>query len=302
MKIDRMIGILSILLQKEKVTAPYLAETFEVSRRTINRDIEALCMAGIPLVTEQGKNGGVSIMEGYNIDRTLFTSSDMQAIMAGLRGLDSVCGTNRYQQLMEKLSIGTSNLLAGDTHILIDLSSWYKSALSPKIELLHRAILTGHRISFTYFSSKGESVRTVEPYYLLFQWAGWYLWGWCEKREEFRLFKLMRMTDLSVGDTFEKRTVSLPDLNSKQMFPPQVQVRAKIDPFYKWRLVEEFGPESFEILPDGMLLFSYEFFGRQSVVGWIASFGGGAELLEPSEFRQDILAFAEGICEKYLKK
>ena len=142
MKLERMIGILSILLQKEKVTAPYLAEKFEVSRRTINRDIEALCMAGIPLVTEQGQNGGVSIMEGYNIDRALLSTSDMQAILAGLRSLDSVSGTNRYAQLMEKLSAGASNLLAGDTHILIDLSSWYKASLSPKIELLHDAILS----------------------------------------------------------------------------------------------------------------------------------------------------------------
>ena len=80
-----MIGILFILLQKEKVTAPYLAEKFEVSRRTINRDIEALCMAGIPLVTQQGKNGGISIMEDYKIDKTLLSISDMQAILAGLR-------------------------------------------------------------------------------------------------------------------------------------------------------------------------------------------------------------------------
>ena len=131
MKLERMIGILSILLQQEKVTAPYLAEKFEVSRRTINRDIEALCMAGIPLVTEPGKNGGVSIMEGYKIDRTLLSASDMQAILAGLRSLDSVSGTNRYLQLMEKLSVGASNLLSGDTHILIDLTAWQKDSLPP---------------------------------------------------------------------------------------------------------------------------------------------------------------------------
>ena len=93
MKIDRLIGILSILLQQERVTAPYLAERFEVSRRTINRDIEDLCKAGIPLVTAQGANGGISIMEGYRLNRTLLTSSDMQAILAGLRSLDSVSGT-----------------------------------------------------------------------------------------------------------------------------------------------------------------------------------------------------------------
>ena len=94
MKIDRLIGILSILLQQDRVTAPYLAETFEVSRRTIQRDLEALCKAGIPIATTQGAGGGISVMEGYRIDRTLLTSSDMQAILAGLRSLDSVSGTN----------------------------------------------------------------------------------------------------------------------------------------------------------------------------------------------------------------
>ena len=86
MKIDRLIGILSIILQQEKVTAPYLAEKFEVSRRTINRDIEDICKAGIPLVTTQGPNGGISIMEGYRIDRTVLTSSEMQSIRTSQPG------------------------------------------------------------------------------------------------------------------------------------------------------------------------------------------------------------------------
>ena len=84
MKIDRLIGILSVLLQKEKVTAPELAERFEVSRRTINRDIEALCQAGIPIYTSQGTGGGISIMDGYKMDRTILSSKDMQVIMGGL--------------------------------------------------------------------------------------------------------------------------------------------------------------------------------------------------------------------------
>lgn len=300
MKIDRMIGILSILLQKEKVTAPYLAEKFEVSRRTINRDIEALCMAGIPLVTEPGRGGGISIIEGFSIDRALFTSADLQAILAGLRGLDSVSGTNRYLQLMEKLSAGTSNLIAADTHILIDLSSWYKSALAPKIELLHSAILTGNKVSFIYFSPKGESRRTVEPYYLVFQWADWYLWGRCDEREDFRLFKLLRMDDLCLREPFEKRTVKPPDLSADRVFPPTYLVKAKIDPSFQWRLVEEFGPKCYQVLPDGMLLFTADFSDRNNVVGWIASFGGGAELLEPVELREEVLRFAEDIRRNYL--
>ncbi|MCI8895510.1 MAG: YafY family transcriptional regulator [Lachnospiraceae bacterium] len=299
MKLDRMIGILSILLQQEKVTAPYLADKFEVSRRTIQRDIEALCMAGIPLVTEQGQKGGISIMDGYKIDRTLLSRSDMQAILAGLRSLDSVSGSRRYAQLMEKLSAGASNLLAGDTHILIDLSSWYKASLSPKIELLHGAILSGQKVSFTYYAPKGESRRTVEPYDLVFQWSSWYLWGWCEKREDFRLFKLGRMIDLEAGGSFEKRPVPLPDLSAERIFPAMYQVTARIHPRFKWRLIEEYGPESFQVQPDGMLLFHFGFVDKTSIITWIASFGEGAELLEPAELRKDVLAFAEGIRKNY---
>lgn len=300
MKLDRMIGILSILLQREKVTAPYLAEKFEVSRRTINRDIEALCMAGIPLVTEQGKNGGISIMENYKIDKTLLSMSDMQAILAGLRSLDSVSGTNRYAQLMEKLSAGASNLLSGDSHILIDLSTWSKESISPKIELLHSAILSARTVSFSYFAPKGESVRTIEPYHLIFQWSSWYVWGWCKNRQDFRLFKLNRMTSLQMGDVFEKRSVPLPDLSQEQIFPYAYQVKAKIQPQYKWRLIEEYGPESFTQQSDGSLLFSFGFTDKNSIICWIASFGDGAELLEPAELRQDVLEFAEGIRRKYL--
>lgn len=148
MKIDRLIGILSVLLQEEKVTAPELAEKFEVSRRTINRDIEDLCKAGIPISTAQGIGGGISIMDGYRMDRTILTSKDMQMILAGLRSLDSVSGSRYYGQLMEKIKVGSSDFVSGSESILIDLSSWYKDSLSPKIELLQNAIEERKMIHF----------------------------------------------------------------------------------------------------------------------------------------------------------
>ena len=155
MKMDRLIGILSILLQRERVTAPELAEQFEVSRRTIQRDIEALGRAGIPIATAQGAGGGISIMEGYRVDRTVLTAPEMGAILAGLRSLDSVSGTRRYAQLMEKLSAGTGGLVSGGAHMLIDLSSWYKTSLPPKVELIQGAIEQHRILRFAYFSPKG---------------------------------------------------------------------------------------------------------------------------------------------------
>ena len=175
MKTDRLIGILSVLLQKEKTTAPELAERFEVSRRTINRDIEDLCMAGIPIVTTQGTGGGISIMDGYRMDRTLLTSKDMQMILAGLRSLDSVSGSGYYAQLMEKLRAGSSEFISGRDSILIDLSSWYRESLAPKIELIQDAIALGKRLRFRYYSPGGDTEREIEPYYLVFKWSSWYV-------------------------------------------------------------------------------------------------------------------------------
>lgn len=299
MKVDRLIGILSILLQKDKVTAPYLAEKFEVSRRTINRDIDDLCKAGIPLITTQGANGGISIMEGYKIDSTLLTSTDMQAILAGLRSLDSISGTSRYTQLMEKLSAGASDLISGGQHILIDLSSWSKSALSPKIELLHGAIENGQCVCFHYFAPKGESLRMIEPYYLIFHWSNWYIWGYCREREDYRLFKLNRMTELKIGDFFEKRSAPLPDLSNEKVFPHTYLVKALIAPRYRWRLVEEYGPDCFTIQKNGYLFVSLGFTDEESILGWILSFQGGAELLEPAEFRKKLAAFGKDLQKQY---
>lgn len=302
MKLDRMIGILSILLQQEKVTAPYLAEKFEVSRRTIHRDVEALCMAGIPLVTRQGQNGGISIMDGYKVDRALLSTTELKAILAGLQSLDSISGTNRYAQLMEKLSAGSSNLLAGDSHILIDLACWKKDSLAPKIELLHQAILLTKKVSFAYHAPKGESHRLIEPYDLLFQWSSWYVWGYCLERQDYRLFKLNRMTELKTEEAFEKRVAPLPDLSPEKVFPAAYQVTIRIEAAYRWRLLEEYGPYSYTEQPDGSLLVNTGFTDKNNMICWIVSFGEGAELLEPKELRKDVLDYMERIGRKYKKE
>lgn len=290
MKIDRIIGILSILLQKDKVTAPYLAERFEVSRRTINRDIEDICKAGIPIVTTQGQNGGISIMEGYHIDRTLLTSSDIQSILAGIKSLDSVCGTNKYKQLMDKLHIENSTMLASGSHIMIDLSSWYKTTLIPKIELIQAAIENALMINFLYYSPKGASHRTVEPYLLVFQWASWYVWGYCTQRHDYRLFKLNRMQSLkNTLHHFEKKPYPQVDLSTGRVFTPDIEVTALFKPQMKWRLVEEYGMDCFSEQKDGKLLFQFAFHDKDNLFSWLLSFGDQVELVEPKALRKELL-------------
>lgn len=286
MKIDRLIGILSVLLQRDTVTAPELAARFEVSRRTIGRDLEALCRAGIPIATRQGANGGVSILGSYRLDRTLLTGAEMRDILAGLRSLDSVNGTNRYGQLMEKLEAGSSDFMAGNQSVLIDLSAWYRDSLAPKIERTRSAIDTARKIHFTYYAPGGETARTVEPYYLIFRWSSWYVWGYCEKRADFRLFKLNRMDGLHVtAEAFQKRPVPLPDLRNERVFPGGIRVKALFAPECKWRLVEEFGPACFTVQPDGRLLFAADYTSREELVTWLLTFRDKAVLLEPADVR-----------------
>ena len=300
MKTDRLIGILSVLLQEEQTTAPQLAEQFEVSRRTINRDIEDLCKAGIPIQTTQGIGGGIRIMDGYRMDRTILTSKDMQVILAGLRSLDSVSGSGYFGRLMEKIKAGSSEFVSGRDSILIDLSSWYKDSLVPKIETIQEAIETRHLIRFRYVSPSGESERTTEPYYLIFRWSSWYLWGWCCDRKDFRLFKLNRMNEIRMTDTvFECRDAAVPDLSNETVFPGGIRVKALFSPDMKWRLAEEFGPDCITESEDGRLLFEADYTDMDSLVTWLMTFGDKAEVLEPQEARTRIAETVRRMAEIY---
>lgn len=300
MKIDRLVGILAILLQKDTVTAPELAEHFEVSRRTINRDIESLCEAGIPICTRQGSNGGISIMENYRMERTLLSSREMQEILAGLRGLDSISGSRHYVRLMEKLCVGSSQFVNGRDSMLIDLSSWYKESLAPKIQTIQSAIEKRKLLSFMYYAPKGEGKRIIEPYYLVFRWSSWYVWGWCRKREDFRLFKLNRMDHvIHSKQDFPERDVPMPNLSNERIFSGGIEVKALFVPEVKWRLVEEFGPHCFSEQEDGWLLFQCDYTDKDNLVNWLMTFGDKVILLEPESVKNEILDMAKKVVARY---
>lgn len=301
MKIDRLIGILSILLQQEKTTAPKLAERFEVSRRTINRDVEALCLAGIPIRTEQGVNGGISIMEGFKMDRTLLTGEEMRAILSGLRNLDSLCGSSRHQQLMDKLSLENSHTLIADNHVLIDLSSWKMKHLGERVQYIRAAAENCNIVTFDYFTSEAGSERKVEPYLLIFRWQAWYVWGYCSMRKGFRLFKLGRMDNLQVlEERFEPR--SLPELSeipSEIYNPGSFCVTAAFSPDMKWRLLEEFGPDNIRVMEDGRLLLEFTWSDRDSLYSYLCGYRDHVELISPEQCRQEFRELIMRISNQY---
>lgn len=223
------------------------------------------------------------------MDRTLLTSKDMQMIMAGLRSLDSVSGSHYYGQLMEKIKPGSSSFLSGKDSILIDLSSWYKDAIAPKISLIQEAIEESKYITFDYYSPSGNNFRMIKPYYLIFKWSSWYVWGWCSQREDYRLFKLNRMDRLKKSETeFELQKVPLPDLAIEKIYPNKIHVKALFHSEMKWRLVEEFGPHCYDEQEDGKLLFHADYTDKDNLISWLLTFKDKVVLLEPIEVKEEI--------------
>lgn len=295
MKTDRLIGILSILLQKDIVKAEELAARFEVSRRTVDRDIDDLCRAGIPITTSRGRGGGISIMDGYKIDRALLTRKDMQDILSGLQSLDSVCDNGRYRRLMSKLSANGS-----EENIIIDLSSWDKSEVSCKISIINSAMERGEKIAFTYYSPNGESRRIIEPYHLIFQWSGWYVWGFCTERQDYRLFKLSRMGELcAAGEMCEKRDVPSYVCDKLMHTKGGAEAVVRFDASVKWRVIDEFGMELPEFAPDGSITLRFTWADVPSFYQYILSFGDTAEIISPAEYRAGFSELLKNISEKY---
>lgn len=294
MKIDRLMGIVTILLRQDKITAPELAERFEVSRRTINRDIEDICRAGIPLTTTQGYGGGISIAEGFKLDKSLLTADELQAILSGVKGLDTVSNAPRFPALAEKLS--------GDApdDLLIDLASHYQEPLTQKIAAIRTAIRDRRPISFDYYYEKGRRRRTVEPCKLVFRWSAWYVWGWCRDREAFRLFKLNRLWELELGrEPFGARELPLEELDfDRCLSAGRYRLKALFEESEAYRLIDEYGPDCC-CEEGGRLLLERDFANYSHMREWVLSFGDRAEVLEPEELRADLLRQAEAVLKKY---
>lgn len=301
MRTDRLLGILTTLLQSGSVTAPQLAEKFEVSRRTITRDIDALGRAGIPLVTTQGKGGGISIAAGYRLEAALLTEEELQAILAGVKSLDGLMNSDHMAALAEKLGAGRRQVLEADDLFLIDLATYYKDDLAKKMALVQRATREKRTLRFCYYYAKGESVREVEPYRLVFHWGGWYLYSWCLERRAFRLFKLNRMWELEVtARTFAPRPVRLEELQfDLSSGGAPIRLTARVSPHAKYRLVEEYGPECYLRQPDGSLLFRWDFFDAEYMRSWLLGMGEDVTVLEPAWAAEQIAAHARRILALY---
>ena len=299
MKLDRMLGILNILLQNNRVTAPYLAEKFEVNRRTIGRDIDALCRAGIPVVTYQGTGGGISIAEGFKLDKSILTPDELSGIIAAIKGIGSVSEQSRIERVLDKLGANADAVVSMYEPIVIDLASYYKGHLTQKIEIIKHAILTTRLIEFDYYYGKGESHRKIEPYIVIFQWTSWYVFGFCLERQDWRMFKLNRLWHLhQSSEPFTMRDIPPEKRDFNSHLTDDIKLIALFDKSAKYQLIEAFGIDSFHEDDKG-LHFEFGYSNRSYMMSWLLSFGDKVKVLEPLDIADEIQATAKNILSRY---
>ena len=292
--LNRMLGMIYLLMNKGTVTAGELAERFEVSVRTIYRDVEALSMAGIPVYAKKGKNGGICLTEEFVLNKMLVSQKEQQEILAALASLKET-GVGQSGEILNKL--GDFFKTEAQNWVAIDFSDW-SGRRGELYEQLREAILNRHVISFDYYGKYGEmSGRTVEPIQLLFKEYTWYVRAFCRVRQDMRLFKVMRMKRVRVlEETFTP--VSAADrerafrigVDEKLMEESNGLVRIVlwIHNREAYRIYDRFEEEEITRLPDGNFRVEIDSLPDDWIYGVILSFGPSARVLEPEWIQKEI--------------
>lgn len=284
MQIERMLRIVFILLQKKMVTARELAAEFEVSPRTIYRDLEALGQAGIPVYTCQGRNGGIKLVDSFVLNKSLLSQEEQNEILAALSGLDAIHYPEAKKALTKLSALFGKKLI---DWVAVDFSDW-GFAKQETLAKIKEAIINRKLVSFTYYNSYGEkSVRTVEPLQLWFKSKAWYLRAFCRNKQEQRLFKLNRIKNISLlPETFSRQPEKeeQPPSDSKSGIP-RVEITMKIASPLAYRVYDEFEESQITPHPDGSFTVRFAYPEDEWVYGFILSFGMYAEVLAPPHIR-----------------
>jgi len=308
MRIDRMLGIIVLLLNRNKISAKKLAERFDVSVRTIYRDIEAINMAGVPIVSHAGSNGGFGIIENYRLDRQVLSIDDMTSIITALKGVSKSLGDNDLDNIAEKiLSIvprdKIPNINKHFEEVSIDITPWgFKEKSREYLKKLQTAISDCDVVKFLYRNMRGETIRrVVEPMTMIFKGYAWYLFGYCKIRNDFRLFRLSRMDALEItNQKFERKNVLY-----KEYFMQQdsalntIEIVLKFKPEARIRVEEYFEESTVKFTSDGGMIVSVSFPEDEWVFATILSFGEVVEVVSPPNIREKIRKKAQKICSIY---
>ena len=294
MKSNRMFGILCKLLETEKITAKELAEYFEVSIRTIHRDLLDLSSAGFPVVTQQGIGGGVFLMDNFRYNKTALNKDEMNLILAGLNSFTTIDDSAKIKTLLAKLRLNSDNKMLLENDIIIDFTTWnHNSDLIEKIKSLRKAIATKTLVEIQYYSGTGYSERMVEPYKLIFKQKYWYLFGFCKKHNDFRIYKLSRIVKIKLADIHfeERQDYEMPELKTDFVNSSGQVITVRMDITYEFFVIDFFGIENIRKDDGGNIFITFQTEDIDWAISVFSQFGEKAEIISPDYARNRIKDF-----------
>ncbi len=302
LKTERLLAIINYMINREKVTAKELADMFEVSVRTIVRDIDAIILSGIPIYSIQGRDGGFAIPKHFKIDKDFMSKQDFALVLSALKGLNTTLGESGIQNAYEKIN----NLSDKDIQkkLILDFSRFQGNEnVRKNLKIIREAIDKKNVICFNYLNAKNEaSYRKFEPYSIIFKWSSWYVLGFCKKREDFRMFKLSRIEQIEIlnNTNFDKKDFDIDEFVEKLSFEPKpfIKTKLKFVKDFSYILNDIFNKEELEFYDDYIIAYK-EFYNKNHMFAFILSFGELVEVIEPKEVRQDMKNILKNLLKKY---
>ena len=297
MKVDRLVSMIMILLEKRRVGAQELAEMFEVSPRTVYRDMEAINQAGIPVRSVPGVGGGFEIMPGYKVDRKAFSADDLSALLMGLNNLSGVMQGDAFTHALAKVRsfIPEEQARAIElkaSQVVIDPRPWMGSGhIARHLDTIKEALQRSRLLAFTYTDGHGNRTeRTVEPVQLVLKSNHWYVHAFCRMKSDFRLFRLSRMSGLRMLDeAFVPRDCPKPVLELDELLETlQTDIKLHVHASVLDRVLDFCPPE--RVTPDGAehYMVDYPFIERDYYVDMLLSLGDKCECLAPEHVRDEL--------------
>ncbi|MCI9365551.1 MAG: YafY family transcriptional regulator [Clostridia bacterium] len=295
---NRLFEIVYILVQRKKITAKELAERFEVSTRTIYRDIETLSRANIPVYAIKGKDGGIGILDQYVLNKTILSEEEQNQILFALQGMKRLRGKDE-KDILERLSI-LFNKEVNDW-IRIDFSNWNSdNSQENRFEIIKSAILNRKLIEFTYYNSNGEKRRRiVEPLQIWFKDKSWYLISYCKLKEDYRIFKVARIKEIRVLEEHFERELPKENKKEKTNFKT-ISLELEISKEMAYRVYDEFEDKEITKKENGDFIVKIEYPENEWVYGYILSFGEYMKVVSPIKAKNIIRDKLEKSLKNYL--
>ena len=301
MQIDRLIQIVFLLLRHENITAKQLAKELCVSTRTIYRDINILSVAGIPITSQKGFGGGLSLLQGFSLDKSYFTQEEQNNIVQALQILKSSNYPDADKSLNKVAGLFSHNLQS--EWLEIDFSYWGSPEKERNnITALERAIINKYVITFTYFNAElTVTHQTVEPLKLVFKSHSWYLVAYSENKKDIRTFKMSRIRELQITSQLFDRELPK-DFSITPVYKEEYNTPVFILHFSEkiaYKVYDEFQEKYIKKLDDGTLEVTFRYQLSNWTFLYLLSFGEYVEIIEPVEARNILKEKAKKIFSMY---